>query len=205
MISNKNIRAWFPTLIYENTLTDFEIHNAHLESKAQAIRQSLPAINAGWNCDTYNTLCHHDLLHDTDPIIQELIRVCKEHVIDFAAEYGITKPVGELHCIDAWFNIAKHGDYQEYHLHPRSDFSLVYYVKTKPKCGNIVFQNTSSIVDMYPLITEESTHASFKTCFYTPANSVLLIFRSNLSHMVEKNLSNEDRMSIAMNFRFKED
>jgi len=33
---------------------------------------------------------------------------------------------------------------------------------------------------------------------------LVLIFRSNLAHMVEKNMSNEDRVSIAMNFRFKE-
>jgi len=46
------------------------------------------------------------------------------------------------------------------------------------------------------------TSASYKSCFYTPKESMILIFRSNLLHMVEKNNSDTDRISIAMNFRF---
>jgi hypothetical protein len=39
-----------------------------------------------------------------------------------------------------------------------------------------------------------------KSCNYEPAPTKLLVFKSNLQHMVEKNLSNKDRISIAMNF-----
>ena len=39
-----------------------------------------------------------------------------------------------------------------------------------------------------------------KSCSYTPEPTKILIFKSNLLHMVEMNLSNSDRISIAMNF-----
>ena len=204
MQTSKHIRSWFPTLIYEDILSKFNQHNGHLESKAYEIQQQSPTSNAGWSCDTYNTLFHYDALSDNDVIIQELLETCKEKVIDFALEYGVKKTKDKLECVDFWFNISKNGSYQEYHLHPKSEFSLVYYIKTKPNCGNIVFQNTNSLMDMFPLITNEPTYASHRTCFYTPKDALVLIFRSNLTHMVEKNLSGEDRISIAMNFRFKE-
>jgi hypothetical protein len=106
--------------------------------------------------------------------------------------------------IDFWFNIAAQGAYQEYHLHPKSHFSLVYYVQTQKQCGNIVFQTADTLTDMFPLIADQATYASYKNCFYTPKDSLLLIFKSTLLHMVEKNLSDKDRISVAMNFKFKE-
>jgi uncharacterized protein (TIGR02466 family) len=201
---NKKVTIWFPTLIYEDILTEFNTYNSHLETKVYNIRQKSPTSKTNWSCDTYSTLFQYNGLKDSDTVIQNLINVCKEKVIDFASEYGIKKNINELECIDFWFNIAQPGSYQEYHLHPKSQFSVIYYVKTTPGCGNIVFQNNESLVDMFPLFAEEATYASYKNCFYTPKDSLMLIFRSNLLHMVEKNLSNENRISIAMNFTFKE-
>lgn len=204
MESFKKISLWFPTLIYEDILTEFKNNNRYLESKAYEIQQEFTNISTTWNCDTYNTLSQDNIDINKDPIIKDLICLCKEKVIDFASEYGIIKSVEDLECIDTWFNIAEYGNYQEYHIHPKSDFSIVYYVKTEESCGNIIFQNKDSLTDMFPLDTDELTYASYKTCFYTPRDSLILIFRSNLPHMVEKNLSNNDRISIAMNFKFKE-
>lgn len=204
MSSHKQVSLWFPTLIYEDILTSFERSNQYLESKAYSIQRRSPETVTTWNCDTYNTLSQYNISEDNDETIQNLIKECKEKVIDFATEYGIKKTSKDLDCIDFWFNIAPAGSYQEYHIHPKSDFSLVYYVKTQKNCGNIVFQSSNSMTDMFPLPVDENTYASYNTCFYTPRDSLLLIFRSNLNHMVEKNLSSEDRISIAMNFKFKD-
>ena len=204
MNESKKISLWFPTLIYENILESFKDHNSYLLSKAYSIRDSAPSTKTSWSCDTYNTLLQYDAINDNDKIIQSLIEDCKNLVIDFASEFGIKKSVDELECNDFWFNIGENGSYQEYHMHPRSDFSLVYYVQTNTDSGNIVFQDTSSLSDSFPLVTDALTYASYRTCYYTPKDSLVLIFRSNLAHMVEKNMSNEDRVSIAMNFRFKE-
>jgi uncharacterized protein (TIGR02466 family) len=202
MNENKKITAWFPTLIYQSLLPEFLADNSALENKVYNIQKLQSESKTNWSCDTYTTLLKYNGLADTDPIIQNLIAACKEKVADFATEYGLGGKINDLECIDFWFNVAAPGSYQEYHIHAKSHFSLIYYVKTKPKCGNIVFQSSESLVDMFPLLPEEPSYASYKTCFYTPVDSMLLIFRSNLLHMVEKNLSNEDRISIAMNFTF---
>lgn len=204
MKSTKQISMWFPTLIYEDILSEILPHNNHLLSKAYNIQSQSPDTKVDWNCDTYNTMLQYDLVSDNDPVIQQLLQVSKEKVIDFANEFGVKKTVSDLECNDYWFNIAKPGSYQEYHIHPKSDFSLIYYVKTPDNCGNVRFQSSSSLFDSFPLPVNELTYASYRDCFYTPKESLILIFRSNLGHMVEKNLSNEDRISIAMNFKFKE-
>ena len=204
MNKSKKISLWFPTLIYENLLNDFENHNDYLMSKAYYIQNSSPETKTSWSCDTYNTLLQYNANEDNDTVIKSLITKCKSLVIDFANEFGIKKTIDDLDCNDFWFNVGEPGAYQEYHMHPRSDFSLVYYVKVNKDSGNIVFQDTSSISDTFPLVVDDLTYASYRTCSYTPKNSLVLIFRSGLAHMVEKNISNEDRVSIAMNFRFKE-
>ena len=204
MSKSKKISLWFPTLIYENILEDFDSDHTHLISKAYDIRRQSPDTKTSWSCDTYNTLLQYNANNDSDIIVQKLIKECKSLVIDFANEFGVNRSIDDLECNDFWFNIGEPGSYQEYHMHPRSDFSLVYYVKTNKDSGNIIFQDTSSISDTFPLVTDTLTYASFRTCSYTPKDSLVLIFRSGLAHMVEKNMSNEDRISIAMNFRFKE-
>jgi uncharacterized protein (TIGR02466 family) len=87
-------------------------------------------------------------------------------------------------------------------MHSNNHFSAVYYIKTPENCGNIVFKK-DSLDEMFPLpIDEYNEVASYSTRFITPKSGVLIIFKSNIQHMVEKNKSNNDRVSIAMNFRY---
>jgi uncharacterized protein (TIGR02466 family) len=194
------IESWFPTLIYSLRLDSLDRLNAELARTAYNIKQQYPNTNTDWRCDTYNTIGAYDAVKNSTPEVSLLISECSQQVFDFAKVYGITN--GKAVCKDFWFNIAPPGSYQEYHQHAGSHFSLVYYVQTATNCGNTVFRSPESATDMYPLPIEpkEQSASNYKTCFYTPSNSNLLIFRSNLLHMVEKNLSTTDRISISMNF-----
>ena len=152
------------------------------------------------NGDTFNTLDYDHLIDQVhDQELKNLINVVTEHVAEFSKEFGVES--GVLMCSNYWFNISETGNYQEYHQHSDSHFSAVYYVQASSNSGNIVFKSFESMFDMCPIPGNLKTFAAFKTCFYTPSNSKLIIFRSNLLHMVEKNLSKEDRISISMNFR----
>jgi hypothetical protein len=55
---------------------------------------------------------------------------------------------------------------------------------------------------MFPLPVDQVTDASCKTCVYPPEEAALLLFRSNLLHMVKQNKSNNNRISISANFKF---
>lgn len=200
------IKAWFPTLILEEHLEEFLKHNSYFASKAQALKVKFNStVNTNWACDTFNTLNTYDPKQDNDQIINSFISVCKQHVLNFSKEYGVKKEIQDLDCHDFWFNVAMPGNYQELHQHSNSHFSAVYYVSAAPGAGDITFKSAEHFTDMYnlPIDDKDLTQASCKACSYTPINSTLLIFRSNIMHEVRKNLSNSDRISISMNFKFK--
>jgi uncharacterized protein (TIGR02466 family) len=193
------IDAWFPTLVYHTTL-DKTIDNIMLKDSAYILKNKVEGLKSEWRCDTFNTLDYDhsiDQVHDCE--LTNLINIVTANVAEFVKEFGVEE--GSLICSNYWFNISKPGNYQEYHQHADSHFSAVYYVQADPTSGNIVFKSFESMFDMYPIPTNLKVPANFKTCFYTPANSKLIIFRSNLLHMVEKNLSTKDRIGISMNFR----
>lgn len=194
------IDAWFPCLIYNTILEDLSDTNQYLTDLAYSIKSKNPNNLTDWRCDTYSTMYNYDAFLDNDPIVHKLINTVQRYVVDFSKAYGMKNIKAD--CKDFWFNIGSPNSYQEYHQHAKSHFSVAYYVNVTPDSGNIVFKNYEATTDMYPLplSDDEHNHASFKTCYYKPVNNRLLIFRSNLLHMVEKNLSKFDRIGVSMNF-----
>jgi uncharacterized protein (TIGR02466 family) len=153
--------------------------------------------NREWYCNTYSTINNIDIV--TDPIFRTLVDVSTALVKDYARFYGIENAT--VTCKDAWINLAKLKDYQEFHLHTNSHFSVVYYVKVPPNSGNLILRNHVVTNDMFSLPT--SNHnlnpLCYRTYSLTPKEGMMVIFRSNIEHMVQANMSNEDRVSIAMN------
>lgn len=199
------IESWFPTLIFSEKLDKFSQNNLYLANKAQELKKQFNnQTSAVWFCDTFNTLNTYDWERDRDPILMELVDLCRQRVYSFSEVYGVKKPLSSLICKELWYNIASPGNFQEYHIHTISHFSVVYYVSSTENSGRIRFQNKVAAGDMFglPVKSEDETFASFGTCFYPPTESMMLAFRSNLPHMVEKNMSDKDRISIAMNFVF---
>ena len=189
------IEAFFPTLIYAEKLKDFEHSNDAYIRRLYELKQTIPRHEA-WNCDTYASYTKHDLR--TESLFASLFSVITTHVNDFAKVYGVDKPNAKM--TEAWFNVAQPGNCQEFHMHSSSHFSAVYYVKTPPNCGNIIFKSFEADTDMFRLRTDIEVLAAWKTVFHVPEMTKLVIVRSNLQHMVAKNLSDDDRISIAMNF-----
>lgn len=194
----------FPTLVYSENIPNFEHKNVYLKNKALELKQKHQSHNPTnyWHCDTFNTLGIYDEWQQ-DSVMQELIQITGNNALHFADQYGVKNKT--LICREFWFNVSGPGSYQEFHQHSSHHFSLCYYLQTPKNSGNIVFRSLESYTDMFPLPIEEKDYNlnSFKTYSYEPQESKLLIFRSNLSHMVEKNMSNDNRISIAMNFRFE--
>jgi len=195
------IKYWFPTLISYEVLEDLKKNNSMLEHRAISIfDQAKDSFKSTWACSTFNTLGMYH--HSQDQDLVRLVDIFKEKVLNFSKEFGVEKPIESLECTDFWFNISKHGDYQEFHRHANSHFSIVYYVSVPENSGDLVFQSFETNSDMFTLPNNSTTDASCKTCVYEPAESALVIFRSNLIHMVKKNLSNSNRISISANFKF---
>jgi uncharacterized protein (TIGR02466 family) len=194
-MEKNTVNAWFPTLVYRNKLERFYEMNSSFIRRSYEIEKEYPDCKSNWYCNSYNTQNVYNLLDDL--LFSSLIKQCEKEVKDFSFNFGVAS---SIKCTEAWLNIAKPNQHQEYHIHPNRHFSLVYYVKTPADSGNIRFKSPIADSDMFVLPIKKHTNASYATCYYTPEEGTVLAFRSNLQHMVEVNKSNEDRISIAMNF-----
>ena len=188
----------FTELLYRTNLSQHSDKNDYFYNKIQNLKLE-DNNKVDWKCDTFSSLFIYDLINDAEfkPVLEDI----KKEVIKFSKEFGVITE--DIFCSDAWINSAGPDEYQEYHLHPVSHFSIAYYIKTPNNCGDIVFRSHEVSTDMFPLPVEIITPANFKTTKHTPKENDLLIFRSNLYHMVEKNKSNSNRVSISANFILK--
>jgi uncharacterized protein (TIGR02466 family) len=190
------IDSIFPTLIYVDQLDEFKELNLKIIEKVESSMKGIQSTD-NWNCNIITSAYTEiDILKDPD--FYDLIQTCKNKVYQFSLNYDVVPKV--LTCKEAWINLSKPHGFQEYHMHPCSHFSLVYYVKTPKKCGNLIFKNPNG--SMFPLEVTRPTHNNCSTYSYEPKESMVVIFPSNIEHMVRENNSEEDRISIAMNFVF---
>jgi len=184
--------AYFPTLIYE---VELDVDNVSLHKKSMELYNNRTTVNTNWFCDTFNTIGIYDITKD--PLFSQFVETCMQHTRIFSKDYGISNAV--IKSKEGWINVAMQNDYQEFHLHPNNHFSMVYYVSVPENSGNIIFRSPESNTDMFQLPFGNETIATMKTATIKAKTGKLIIFRSNLLHMVEKNKSNSERVSISMN------
>lgn len=96
----------------------------------------------------------------------------------------------KVYFCNMWVNFSPPGAYNVMHTHPNSNLSGVFYLKSNPNCGSIVFP------DPY----QNSMYA--QECIrYEPKPGRGLVFSSKLLHYVETNFSSDDRISLSFNIR----
>lgn len=181
------ITPLFPTLIREETLS---LDLVPMVNRCYEIRESFTDYKPVWRCNTFTSL-HSTYNLKTDAVFSDLVKQAESLVSDFSSKYFNSNK--KYYCDNAWFNICYPGDYQEYHMHPDSHFSLAYYLRAPKGCGNFVVVPLTYFTDNYPVSSEYHS--------IEPKENNIVIFRSNVNHMVEINKSNEERISVSMNFR----
>jgi uncharacterized protein (TIGR02466 family) len=96
-----------------------------------------------------------------------------------------------------WININKKHNFNVPHVHPKSFFSCVYYVKANKSSGNLCFTRQDP---QEHYIQEFHNNFTYKTYEIVPEDKKIVFFPAYLNHFVYPNESEEDRISIAMNF-----
>ena len=109
----------------------------------------------------------------------------------------------EFYITTSWFvKIPKNGWAQK-HIHSNSIFSGVVYLNSPREGGEIVFHKDNRYHNVsYP--TLELTYKEWNTCNseywkISPKQGDIILFPSNLTHSVEKNLADTERLSLAFN------
>ena len=191
------IELWFPTIIYTEENLFSAATNDKWANTLFEIEKTVESGGKDWEGKTYTTHTTYDIA--TDPTFTSLIETVTEHVNALAQSYGSTAKYKAEH---SWANIARAGNYQEYHTHDGSVFSAVYYIKTPEGSGDILFEDPR-MPDMLPVKNiPERNSLSFHKIGYKATEGTLLIFRSSLRHCVQEGLNIDPRISVSMNFGY---
>tara|TARA_Y100000004_G_C8845902_1_gene382531 strand:+ start:156 stop:713 length:558 start_codon:yes stop_codon:yes gene_type:complete len=125
---------------------------------------------------------------------QELDRF-KENVLDFLLSipfdsggcFGPYQDSRKFRLIDCWGNIYRKGDYTVDHNHLPSQYSWVYFLKSKPNYSPLLFNY---------LDQKKRRIKSFKVL---PIESRIVLFPSCLHHRVPVHIHDETRITISGN------
>ena len=193
---NYKVTPIFPTCIHSLEIDNFDTYRDQLIKESYQDTDKDPmgrklSNRGGWQSDQVSIQkCKSEIL--------------KKIIIDSLSGFQpMSKRVSMF--VEGWTNINRPGDYNIKHVHPEADFSGVLWIKVQENCGNILFetpnffekyQELHSYTDEFALKTN-----SYMTYFFYPKEGKILIFPSSLSHQVEENKSDEDRISYSFNIK----
>jgi uncharacterized protein (TIGR02466 family) len=100
----------------------------------------------------------------------------------------------------SWFNINEPGSHHHRHYHPNSIISGVIFITNPPNSGHLLF-NSPHQRDIILEQKKGSVDTPFSSGIFSPRQEVgcITLFPSWLEHAVSKNLSDENRLTIAFN------
>lgn len=135
--------------------------------------------------DEGNTFAEDSFYPETEAcnhLLKEVDKVIQNEVNQYFKTYN------------QWAHILEPNESTMIHTHDNpgmpSHLSWVYYSKTEPNCGNIVWQTT--------------IHNRFVSMEETPAVGKLIIFPNWMPHFTKKNISDDIRISISGNAKANE-
>lgn len=186
----------FPTLVCViDDLLNLD-YVEHLKPRTDKLESLFPRGGHGWQTEVYNSIDVYDLNKDKE--FDGLTNKVTEVVNEFGKEFGIQD---KLFSSLSWFNCYYEKDYQEFHIHPNSIFSAVYFLKAPNGSSNLVFQNPCTSFKMF-IAPQINYNENSTDLWNIPANeNRLVIFPSYIQHMVPAHKSKDKRTSIAFNFR----
>jgi len=127
-------------------------------------------------------------LHKVKKIIDHHLRVyCSE----------LNFPIRDYE-LNTWFSLFKKGNYAHIHNHGLADISGVYYYKTNGKDGKIFFESPNPHFDTSRCYFWKGYRRE-----YDPEEGHILLFPSWLRHGVETNQTDDVRISLSFNIKFK--
>jgi uncharacterized protein (TIGR02466 family) len=187
------IQTFFPTSVYiENKILSDE-QRIKLQEKTLKYSENVVSGGKEWKSNVKNNHGYSNLNDDDFKRLEDNIT---QHVNNFAmslmSDFKYT-------CNSSWYNIYDKNSYQEYHVHTNSIFSAVYFLSYPDGSSPLVF--SSEILDMFPMknILEYNFFNSGIFEYHAEENS-LVIFRSNIRHMVPKGENKIPRITLSYNF-----
>jgi uncharacterized protein (TIGR02466 family) len=191
------LEYFFPTPVYHEIL-----NNNLFKDVQEEIRIALQSIDKDtlsnpWD-DTVKTTFtfnqNRNFIENTPVFKETVISETKKYISEHFYNTRKISKFTEIYITDSWVNFTDTGDFQNYHVHPLSDISGVYYYQSSLDDGNIKFKAPSSALNHHPL-----TYGS--RAEHKPLIGKLLLFPSFLEHAVGINTTDSTRISISFNIK----
>jgi uncharacterized protein (TIGR02466 family) len=101
----------------------------------------------------------------------------------------------------AWANVNRNGEYNMPHMHPGSDWSVVYYVATGKHTGSSPLNGQIELRDPRPAAAYAMTPIfnSGQSLLFAPRAGLMMIFPAWIDHWVHPFYGDGHRISIAAN------
>ena len=190
----------FVEYIFEDTIEDFLVEET-LEA-VYTFKDKFPMSTHVTNIGGWQ---HHNL-HDLDlfnPIKKKIFDCFDKSVNVIHDKYA--KDLREeqswgVSISNLFANVNGAGAYHPMHYHFGCDYTGVVYLKTPPKCGNIIMQSPFRSPWMSNFCV--NTHQNYFKVYVPKAGSIL-IFPSYIMHHVDfnRNPDGEDRVSMSFNLK----
>lgn len=197
MSEKKILYKLFPEPVFHYKLDNFEQHNKDLlvyiydlyEKDNSGIQRSNVD---GWHSKSFK-------IADTESAAFAFFKETRKYVIDVFKIYGWKYEPEKVKMTEMWAIINKKNNLNTAHTHPNNYLSAAYYVKAPEKCGTIKFINSNTVAkERFPTL-DQKTELNQNAVEIEPKEGDLLIFPAYLSHAVNRNLSDEDRVVISFN------
>jgi uncharacterized protein (TIGR02466 family) len=132
-----------------------------------------------------------------EPSLTSVVQRATVLVDQIAADLGL----GRLRMNGLWINVSETGHRNDWHHHPFTVLSAVYYVAVPDGSGDLRIERPDAQIH-YWRRSNGDRPATCQVWRYTPTAGDLLIFPAYLRHDVEENRSDEARISLAMNYSY---
>lgn len=187
-----NLTPLFSSFFAEDTLS---LDNEALEQYCRNIKSKDPgrAISnqGGWQSN---------LIQNVDEDLRGLYIAVMSRIDAINLKIGYSGPKVRMQSL--WININGRDNYNEIHDHPSSFYAAVYYVKASEDQGKIKFHHPIPFFSNYSTMNRVEEYTMFNSVMWEmePRTGTFLIFPSYLPHLVTRNMTDEERISIAFNF-----
>ena len=188
------IEYWFPTPVFCHDFTGSILKRIQDEIHINLDYITKDKKNSPWG-DTVKTTFDNNLVNDVETY--QLLEL--KNALFWAVDQYVTEikyPEADFQLIESWFNFCEKNGFQYDHTHPRCRISGVYYYQTNTEDGKLRFENPNPIMQFNGFPSDRLPISSVN---YTPKIGRMVLFPSWLTHRVNVNYTNHERISITFN------
>ena len=198
VIKNKKTSFLFPKLVVSGDIENFTDIKQDLIDWIYKFKEKNSGISkisnrGGWQSESKKIFVSEGFDKFSEYIVPSITELLKSYKIE-----------KEIRIVQMWLNVNGPNSYNVCHRHPGSDLSGVLWIKQTPESGRFVFDDIDNVdqiltTNINPQYLKEKNMLPEIVPEYQ--DGTVILFPSMLTHRVEVNETDEDRISISFNLK----